>query len=259
MAIIDRLILFFLLLTGVVVAFGLSACSGKKAIPKSGYIYPPGVKLPATQRPYEVNGKTYYPLSSSEGFVEEGLASWYGKEFHGKLTSTGETYDMHAISAAHKILPMNTYVRVSNLENGREVVCRINDRGPFVKGRIIDLSYEAAKEVGLIGMGTAMVRVEALGEGSFESGGTIKFVSHVDFEKGMFFVQAGSFLEKERAYSFRDRLAERYGRVEVVTYKPGAQMFYRVQVYASDNYNSAKQFEQRLEHEISPDCFVVAR
>lgn len=259
MAIVERLSQFFLLAFGIVACLSLTGCGAKKVAPKAGYSYPSGVKVPATQRPYEVMGKTYYPLPSAEGFVEEGLASWYGKEFHGKPTATGETYDMYGISAAHKILPMNTYVKVANLENGREMVCRINDRGPFVKGRVIDLSYGAAKEIGLVGTGTAKVRLEALGEGSVGSDGAMTFARHADFSKGVFYVQVGAFLEKDRAYNFRDRLADKYGRVEVATYKPGAQTFYRVQVYASDNYNDAKQFERRLEQEVSPDCFVVAR
>ncbi|MEA1867752.1 MAG: septal ring lytic transglycosylase RlpA family protein, partial [Thermodesulfobacteriota bacterium] len=105
--------------------------------------------MPATQRPYEVNGHVYYPLPFAKGFVEEGYASWYGKKFHGRPTASSEPYNMYAITAAHRTLPMNTYVRVLNLANGREVVVRINDRGPFAKKRIIDLSYGAAGKVGL--------------------------------------------------------------------------------------------------------------
>jgi len=111
---------------------------------------------------YTVFGKRYVPLSSAEGFKQEGIASWYGKDFHGKKTANGERYNMYAMTAAHKILPMNTTVRVTNLSNGKAVYVRINDRGPFVDNRIIDLSYTAASRIGIIQMGTGRVRIEAI-------------------------------------------------------------------------------------------------
>jgi rare lipoprotein A len=121
--------------------------------------YRPKVK---TGKPYKVFGKTYYPLKSSEGFVQEGLASWYGKKFHNRLTANGEIYDMYAITAAHKTLPLPTWVWVLNLENHRGMVIRINDRGPFVGDRIIDLSYAAAQVLGSGKAGIAKVRISAL-------------------------------------------------------------------------------------------------
>ncbi|MBF0382611.1 MAG: septal ring lytic transglycosylase RlpA family protein [Magnetococcales bacterium] len=129
-----------------------------------GKITPSDGDLPKvkTGKPYEVFGKTYYPLKSSEGFVEEGLASWYGKKFHNRLTANGEVYDMHALTAAHKTLPLPTWVWVLNLENYRGMVIRINDRGPFVDDRIIDLSYGAAKILGTSKAGIAKVRISAL-------------------------------------------------------------------------------------------------
>ncbi|HKJ03845.1 MAG TPA: septal ring lytic transglycosylase RlpA family protein [Longimicrobiales bacterium] len=111
---------------------------------------------------YEVFGETYRVLDSSEGYVAEGLASWYGEEFQGKRTSSGETYDMYLMTAAHRTLPIPTYVEVTNLENGRVVVVRVNDRGPFHPDRVIDLSYVAARKLGIVGAGTARVRVRAL-------------------------------------------------------------------------------------------------
>ena len=99
---------------------------------------------------YEVFGKRYYTMKSAKGYVERGIASWYGSKFHGRKTSNGETYDMHAMTAAHTRLPLPTYVRVTNLENGRSTVVRVNDRGPFKKNRIIDLSYAAATKLGMI-------------------------------------------------------------------------------------------------------------
>ena len=111
---------------------------------------------------YTVFGVTYFPLSSSVGYREKGIASWYGKKFHGRRTSSGETYNMYAMTAAHKTLPLPTYVEVTNLKNNRKVIVKVNDRGPFVDGRIIDLSYTAAKELDLIGPGTGSVLVEAI-------------------------------------------------------------------------------------------------
>jgi rare lipoprotein A len=113
---------------------------------------------------YEVFGKRYYVLESSAGYRERGVASWYGREFHGKRTSGGEPYDMHDMTAAHKTLPIPTWVEVTNLENGKSVVVKVNDRGPFVDDRIIDLSYRAAQDLDMIRHGTARVQVRALAD-----------------------------------------------------------------------------------------------
>jgi rare lipoprotein A len=112
---------------------------------------------------YEVFGRRYYVLESSSGYSERGVASWYGRDFHGKPTSGGEPYDMHAMTAAHKTLPIPTWVEVTNLANGRSVTVRVNDRGPFVDDRVIDLSYQAASELDMIRSGTTRVHVRALG------------------------------------------------------------------------------------------------
>ncbi|MBF0294933.1 MAG: septal ring lytic transglycosylase RlpA family protein [Magnetococcales bacterium] len=124
---------------------------------------PPKVRK-GTSKPYVVFGKTYYPMTEEEsvGYVDEGIASWYGKEFHNRPTATGERFDMHAISAAHTTLPLPIMARVTNLENGQSMNIRVNDRGPFVNNRLIDLSYGAAVKLGYARQGTARVRVEAL-------------------------------------------------------------------------------------------------
>ena len=111
---------------------------------------------------YEVFGKRYYVLSSSVGYWERGVASWYGPGFHKERTSTGESYDMYGMTAAHKTLPLPAYVRVTNLQNGRSVVVRVNDRGPFVSNRIIDLSYTAAAKLDMLRHGTAMVEIRSI-------------------------------------------------------------------------------------------------
>lgn len=124
-----------------------------KAEPKSKYGNP---------KSYVVFGKRYHTKSSSNGHVERGLASWYGKKFHGRKTSSGERYDMYAMTAAHKTLPLPTYARVTNVSNGRSAVVKINDRGPFHGKRVIDLSYSAAKKLGVVSKGTAMVEIRAI-------------------------------------------------------------------------------------------------
>lgn len=111
---------------------------------------------------YKVDGTTYHVLKSARGYDKVGIASWYGPDFQGKRTSSGETYDMYRMTAAHKTLPIPTYVEVTNLANGKKVVVRVNDRGPFAKNRIIDLSYIAALKLGIVGAGTEKVRVRAL-------------------------------------------------------------------------------------------------
>ncbi len=113
-------------------------------------------------RSYTVLGKTYHVMDDATGFRQRGLASWYGVKFHGRRTSSGEPYDMYAMTAAHKTLPLPTWVKVTNLENGREVVVKVNDRGPFHPGRIIDLSYTAAAKLGVLKKGTAPVEIVAL-------------------------------------------------------------------------------------------------
>jgi rare lipoprotein A len=117
-------------------------------------------------KPYRVNGKTYYPLADGRGYRERGVASWYGKMFHGRRTSSGEPYDMYTMTAAHRTLPLPSYVRVRNLNNDRVVVVRVNDRGPFLHNRLIDLSYAAAGKLGIVGQGTGLVEIETVGPGT---------------------------------------------------------------------------------------------
>ena len=124
-----------------------------KVEPKSKYGNP---------KSYVVFGKRYYTKASARGHVEKGLASWYGKKFHGRRTSSGERYNMYAMTAAHKSLPLPTYAEVTNLDNGRSVVVKVNDRGPFHRGRVIDLSYAAARKLGVVRRGTAMVEVRSI-------------------------------------------------------------------------------------------------
>ena len=146
---------------------------------------------------YIVDQKKYYTLDSAQGYRERGIASWYGTQFHGKLTSSREPYDMLAMTAAHKTLPLPTYARVTNLKNGRSIIVKINDRGPFGDGRIIDLSYGAAKKLGMHKVGTAPVEVVAIPPFA---------KPYPDKELNEHFLQIGSFKSKQRANSLRHEL-----------------------------------------------------
>jgi len=177
------------LLAAAALAVALSGCgttakrdSAAKAPRAGGYYLDdgPGAKPPAdlssipdavprveplrgaTSRPYVVMGKSYTPMTTLQPYKARGIATWYGRRYHGKQTSSGELYDMYAMTAAHTTLPIPSYARVTNLANDRSVVVRVNDRGPFVEGRIIDLSYTAAHRIGVLAGGAAMVEVEAI-------------------------------------------------------------------------------------------------
>lgn len=163
----------------------------------------------ATMRSYVVNGKRYYPTRVGIGDHFSGMASWYGDDFHGKRTSNGEIYNMYALTAAHKILPMNTMVKVTNLLNNRSLIVRINDRGPFVKSRIIDLSYKAASRLGIAGRGTAPVRLEVVGfSGKIQRDKTRRYERR---DIGGFLVQIGAFRNLDGAKVYAKRLVQQYG------------------------------------------------
>lgn len=132
----------------------------------------------ATSKPYVVGGKRYVPLSTAKGYVAEGEASWYGKKYHGRQTAIGERYDMYAMTAAHPTLPLPSYARVTNLRNQRSIIVRLNDRGPFLSGRIIDLSYVAAQKLGIAAAGTGRVLVESVFPGD-ESRAVVETVNPV--------------------------------------------------------------------------------
>ena len=151
---------------------------------------------------YVVFGKRYHTLETSRGFTERGIASWYGTKFHGRRTSSGEIYDMYAMTAAHKNLPLPTYVQVTNLDNGKQVVVKVNDRGPFVDGRIIDLSYSAATKIDMLRKGTARVEIRVLTPG--ESVPPVSTNSPAA-NYGIY-VQAGAFVDVGNAESLHIRL-----------------------------------------------------
>jgi rare lipoprotein A len=217
--------------------------------------------LHPTQRPYEVNGTRYQPIISANGFVEQGVASWYGSDFHGRKTSNGETYDMYAMTAAHKTLPMNVYLKVTNLDNGRSAVVRVNDRGPFVKNRIIDLSYSAAKDLGVVGPGTAPVRIEALGYRDEGQNGSAAPLYHqpASYDVGTFMVQVGAFAVQENAYRLADKLKAQYGSSAVAEGWVNGQKFYRVRVGLYGSMSLASDALEKIEANGYPSSFIVAQ
>lgn len=180
---------------------------------------------------YEVFGKRYFVLATAEGYRERGVASWYGPTFHARPTSSGEPYDMYAMTAAHKTLPLPAYVRVTNLGNGRSVVVRVNDRGPFVDNRIIDLSYTAAHKLGMTRAGTAFVEVEVITPGTLNATAQGATPAPVPPLAGpVLYLQAGAFGVAVNAEQLAQRL-RREGIESVRVLEPDAtSTLYRVRV-----------------------------
>jgi rare lipoprotein A len=186
---------------------------------------------------YEVMGKRYYVMNDAGNYRELGVASWYGTKFHGRLTSSGEPYDMYAMTAAHKTLPLPTYVRVTHRGNGRSIIVRVNDRGPFVGERIIDLSYAAAVRLGMHNEGTALVDVEVIAPpatgGMAPAGGTAQLtpVTAQAQHAQAVWLQVGAFSDEANAARLQSRLAGE-GVKDVVTAPEnrGRQTIYRVRI-----------------------------
>ena len=167
------------------------------------------------------------------GYTEEGNASWYGEPFHGRRASNGEVYDMYKLTAAHRTLPFETMVRVTNVNNGKSAVVRITDRGPFVDNRIIDLSLAAAREIESVGPGVVPVRVEVLSPG-------------VDPTSGFFTVQVGAFRDRANAERLRERLNASYTPIFIQQYDSPDGIFYRVRVGKISGEDAAQQFGEQL-------------
>lgn len=199
---------------------------------------------------YVVFGKRYHTLDSSSGYVKRGIASWYGKKFHGRRTSNGEVYDMYAMSAAHKELPIPTYLSVTNLENGRQIVVRVNDRGPFHENRIVDLSYAAASKIGMLGKGTAMVEIRAIDPRQHNAGRNA--TADPEDRSGVtgeprIYLQAASFRSEANATRYRDQLARDLARSVRISPFAGAQgQVHRVQVGPLTSVRLADQVTAKL-------------
>jgi len=184
------------------------------------------------------------PRSGRPG-SETGLASWYGPEFDGRPTSSREIYDMNDMTAAHRTLPFGTYVMVTNLANGRSVVVRINDRGPFVRGRVIDLSYAAARVLGIVGPGTARVRLVTM-KGFKGPAGTER--------QGVVWIQVGAYTVRETAYALKKRLEASFRGVTVTAVSTGSGTLYRVRVRTDEG--EARSLARRLAGEGYPVIIV---
>ena len=210
-------------------------------------------------KPYRVAGQWYQPIPDADGFRQRGTASWYGAQFHGRKTSNGEIYDMYGVSAAHKTLPFGTMVRVRNLLNNQSLDVRINDRGPFVKGRIVDLSYGAAQKLGVVGPGTAPVEIVALAAPAQtvrQAGGQERLVP-VDLTQGNFTFQVGAFRDRANAERLAAKLKAHHPHVHVASFDRGDGLFHRVRVGRVTTLEEADEYEQALIRQ-GFDVFIVA-
>ena len=247
------------ILLWLVLCLQLGACGGDKTVkdsaPKSREVKVDIDKVPnavprvepksryGNPESYVVFGERYYVLDSSKNFVQKGIASWYGKKFHGRRTSSGETYDMYAMTAAHKSLPLPTYVEVTNLKNKRSIIVKVNDRGPFHDNRIIDLSYTAARKLDIVANGTGLVEVRAIDPRSPNKRPKTKKEPVADAGPGApvrtasghssqgFYIQVGAFSNEANAHGLRDKLAALGG--QLLNVKPttvSGKSLYRVRI-----------------------------
>ena len=183
---------------------------------------------------YEVMGRRYRVMASGDGYRDTGVASWYGREFHGRPTSSGERYDMFALTAAHKTLPIPTWVEVTNQRNGKAVIVKVNDRGPFVDDRIIDLSYAAALELDMVQAGTAPVFVRALGAPATMP--TVARLQPESAESRVVFAQVGAFSDKSNAQRMLTRLhSSGFANASIVSGSGGSDAVHRVRIGPLDS------------------------
>lgn len=181
-----------------------------------------------------------YPV----GYRETGVASWYGAEFHGRPTANGETYNMYGLTAAHRLMPLGTTIRVTERETGRSVTVKVNDRGPFVRGRILDLSYGAASRLGIVGTGTARVMIEVVSL-AVPAGGTA------------FTVQVGAFEVEGNAVGLKQRLLSRYQPITIQRFETNSQQFYRVRVGRYTTQGMAERVARELASNMGHEVFVT--
>jgi rare lipoprotein A len=219
-----------------------------------------------TNRPYTVLGRTYTPHTQPTRYKERGVATWYGKRYHGQKTSSGEVYDMYALSAAHTLLPLPSYARVINVANGKSVVVRVNDRGPFHQDRLIDLSYAAAHRIGIIGQGSAVVEVEAIIPGSGEAplvasapAAPAPVAVPVSSEAGGIFVQLGAFSVEENADAFVRKMRMDLGWLAGSMQLYRGDGLYKVHAGPYPNRGDAERAAERIRQELGFTPFVLKR
>jgi len=202
---------------------------------------------------YTVGSRRYEVAADSSGYVERGIASWYGTKFHGKRTSSGEPYDMYAMTAAHKTLPLPTYVQVTNLGNGRRVIVKINDRGPFKENRLIDLSYAAATRLGIVATGTGLVEVRAIDPEQYlaqqrAAEAQAATAARLGPQKPVgLYLQVGAFSQRENAERLRARLnAIATQNVHIVPAEEAQQTLYRVRIGPIPDVDEADRVSREL-------------
>jgi rare lipoprotein A len=247
----------FLLLFLTLATLAVSSCATRQRA-YSPHDQSQNTKQRVGQKPYFVDGKRYEPLSSHEGFVQEGLASSYGKDFHGRKTSSGEVFDMNAMTAAHKTLPLGVYVKVRHTRTGREVIVRINDRGPFVGERIIDLSEGAASKLNMIQEGVAVVKVTALGYMVDKKGEKAEYRAPVSYDSGSFALQVAAFKNRSNAYRYAEELKIKYGSAAVQEALVEGSIFYRVRFGHYSSLRSAQAAQESFTRKGFPGNFVIA-
>jgi rare lipoprotein A len=191
---------------------------------------------------YHIDGKRYEVLKSAKGYREKGLASWYGTKFHSKRTSSGEPYDLYGMTAAHKTLPLPTYVKVTNLNNNREIIVKVNDRGPFHEGRIIDLSYGAASKLGILPTGTGLVEVEALIPAGTED------------KAARYYLQVGAFNRLNQA---EQQLAQLSHIIKAPLFIEQYKQYYVVRSGPFENKEQAEQLKMQLANNGIKDTFSM--
>jgi len=254
----------------LVLAFWLASCSQVKDSAPTNYTkqwdeIPDAVPIPVTPskygnpNSYNVFGKTYYVKDSSVGFQQKGIASWYGNKFHGERTSSGEDYDMYAMTAAHKTLPIPVYVEVINHDNGRKAIVKVNDRGPFHEGRIIDLSYAAATKLGVAKTGTANVSIRVVTTASeAASNRSAAIVDSPVVGDGKLYVQVAAFSTEENALSHLGKLqGEGFRDVRLHIESKKGKALYRVRIGPLPSEQVANQVFSQLKQNNHQNIKIV--
>ncbi len=213
-------------------------------------------------RPYQVFGRDYLPLARIGPYRETGIASWYGRRYHGSATSSGEKYDMYAMSAAHPTLPIPSYARVTNLANGRSVVVRVNDRGPFHSDRVIDLSYTAAWKLGYVDAGSTRVEVESIVPGALPppaAAAAAAAAARPAADAKSYVLQLGAFSAPESAENFRARVYRELAWLsEAIAVVPGANLF-RLHLGPYRSQDEARSIADRIQSELGLRPMILAR
>jgi rare lipoprotein A len=226
----------------------ISGCGAKKPLPQP---------VPSTTD-YEVDGQIYHPIDNADGFRQEGVASWYGDPFHGEKTANCEVYSMYAMTAAHKTLPFGTMLSVTNKENNKTTIVRVNDRGPYCRDRIIDLSYSAAQEIGMVPKGTAPVEIVALGKDEDVIDKLEGKARENLYFTGDFTVQAGSFGDKGNAERVKASLESIVKDVQIAPLTKNGHTLYRVRVGRFTSIQQAQRVEQQLIDSGFKNVYTVA-